>query len=125
MRISDWSSDVCSSDLPPACDGPRLHLPVLHAASDGDAQRNLASPCRFAAPAGGPHGRAGGAGMNHGFYIASSYGISALVIAFLLAWVSPAGRARQREIAGLQTAGLRRRSPAPRGSVGEEGNAPT
>src|SRR3546814_1902653 len=119
MRISDWSSDVCSSDLPPACDGPRLHLPVLHAASVGDAQRNRASPCRFAAPAGGPHGRAGGAGMNHGFYIAASYGISALVIAFLLGWVWLDGRARQRELADLEAAGIRRRSTATGGSVEE------
>src|SRR3546814_1849668 len=26
MRISDWSSDVCSSDLPIRSDGPQSHL---------------------------------------------------------------------------------------------------
>src|SRR3546814_8867829 len=33
MRISDWSSDVCSSDLPPSGDAraaPRLHIELRH-----------------------------------------------------------------------------------------------
>src|SRR3546814_16291406 len=28
MRISDWSSDVCSSDLNPIADGQTLRLPI-------------------------------------------------------------------------------------------------
>src|SRR3546814_16530885 len=36
MRISDWSSDVCSSDLLPALDDEVLHFAIL---DDVDAQR--------------------------------------------------------------------------------------
>src|SRR3546814_6660035 len=50
MRISDWSSDVCSSDLemrlarpdqrPGECDGPRIALPrrALHRRAAGKTQ---------------------------------------------------------------------------------------
>src|SRR3546814_3969466 len=38
MRISDWSSDVCSSDLHRAAMGPRLPGGRDHA-DDGDARR--------------------------------------------------------------------------------------
>jgi len=48
--------------------------------------------------------------MGHGFYIALSYGISALIVAVLLGWVLLDGRARQRELAELEAAGVRRRS---------------
>src|SRR3546814_6968236 len=46
MRISDWSSDVCSSDLDPARDAGRFD-----SAAD-DPARNVAGG-RLAAPAGG------------------------------------------------------------------------
>src|SRR3546814_18008845 len=46
MRISDWSSDVCSSDLDPARDAGRFD-----SAAD-DPARNVAGR-RLAAPAGG------------------------------------------------------------------------
>src|SRR3546814_3222292 len=29
MRISDWSSDVCSSDLGTLCSGQSAHLPIM------------------------------------------------------------------------------------------------
>lgn len=48
--------------------------------------------------------------MSHGFYIALSYGISALIVAVLLGWVLLDGRARQRELAELEASGVRRRS---------------
>src|SRR3546814_13606448 len=32
MRISDWSSDVCSSDLPPGLDAGGVHVDEVHAA---------------------------------------------------------------------------------------------
>jgi len=50
--------------------------------------------------------------MSHGFYIAASYGVSALIIAFLFGWVWRDGRARSRELAELEAAGIRRRSTA-------------
>src|SRR3546814_1469363 len=54
MRISDWSSDVCSSDL-------RRHLPALHLgdAAEGVQDEDLD---RFAVAAGLDGGRAGVAG---------------------------------------------------------------
>src|SRR3546814_8308180 len=48
MRISDWSSDVCSSDLSPA--GPGCHRPVP-------------SPPCAAAPSAGLGGRGGRLGL--------------------------------------------------------------
>ena len=50
--------------------------------------------------------------MSHGFYIAASYGVSALIIALLFGWVWLDGRARSRELAELEAAGIRRRSTA-------------
>src|SRR3546814_20066918 len=44
MRISDWSSDVCSSDLPT----PGVHVPRGH----GHAGRSHARPIRAASPPG-------------------------------------------------------------------------
>src|SRR3546814_5289157 len=38
MRISDWSSDVCSSDLPNATSMPQLHTPP------GRSWRKLTAP---------------------------------------------------------------------------------
>jgi heme exporter protein CcmD len=48
--------------------------------------------------------------MSHGFYIAVSYGISALIVAVMLGWIWLDGRARQRELAELEASGIRRRS---------------
>jgi heme exporter protein D len=48
--------------------------------------------------------------MTHTFYIAMSYGIAGLVSLFLIAWVWLDGRARRRELAQLEAAGIRRRS---------------
>lgn len=57
--------------------------------------------------------------MSHGFYIAFSYGISALIVACLLGWVWIDGRARQRELAELEAAGIRRRSAGTGKGTGE------
>lgn len=46
----------------------------------------------------------------HAFYVASAYGISALVIAAVAIWVLADQRARKRELAELEAAGIRRRS---------------
>src|SRR3546814_383912 len=43
MRISDWSSDVCSSDLVGIVDQRR------HEEEDGEEHRHLDDPCRGAA----------------------------------------------------------------------------
>jgi heme exporter protein D len=48
--------------------------------------------------------------MSHTFYIAMSYGIAGLVSLCLIAWVWLDGRARRRELAQLEAAGIRRRS---------------
>src|SRR3546814_6001669 len=67
MRISDWSSDVCSSDLP-----YRGVRPVLHAAPARWAVAARLQARRLDDPAGAsaqPRGRAGGAerGLSNGF----------------------------------------------------------
>src|SRR3546814_3144343 len=75
MRISDWSSDVCSSDLRPAAVGDgdeRLHRNLLrrrlsrgHAASGADPYRErFTPPCRRHPL--GPPGRAGRRGGGRG-----------------------------------------------------------
>jgi heme exporter protein D len=46
----------------------------------------------------------------HALYVTAAYGVSALAIAGLIAWVLIDGRARRRELAELEAAGLRRRS---------------
>ena len=48
----------------------------------------------------------------HALYVAAAYGISALVIAAVVAWVLADQRARRRELAALEAAGIRRRSEA-------------
>src|SRR3546814_17705206 len=53
MRISDWSSDVCSSDLPGA---------GAAAAGDGERQAAVAPGPRLRASAGLGHRRSGDAG---------------------------------------------------------------
>jgi heme exporter protein D len=48
--------------------------------------------------------------LSHAFYIYSSYGISAIVLAAIIAWVYFDSRARKKELARLEAAGIRRRS---------------
>lgn len=46
----------------------------------------------------------------HAAYVAAAYGLSALVIAGLAIWLAADQRARKRELAALEAAGVRRRS---------------
>lgn len=46
----------------------------------------------------------------HGLYVTAAYGVSALAIAGLIAWILLDQRARRREMAELQASGARRRS---------------
>lgn len=48
--------------------------------------------------------------MNHPLYVAAAYGISALVVAGLIAWILIDQRLRKRELAELERRGVRRRS---------------
>lgn len=48
--------------------------------------------------------------MNHTLFVAAAYGISALVIAALLAWILIDQLLRRRELAELERRGIRRRS---------------
>ena len=46
----------------------------------------------------------------HALYVTAAYGISALVLAGLIGWIIFDQRARQREMAEIEAAGMRRRS---------------
>jgi heme exporter protein D len=46
----------------------------------------------------------------HVLYVTAAYGVSALAIAALIAWVLLDGWARRRELAELEASGVRRRS---------------
>ena len=48
----------------------------------------------------------------HDLYVAAAYGVSALVLAALVLWIAADQRARRRELAALEAAGIRRRSDA-------------
>ena len=50
--------------------------------------------------------------MTHAAYVIAAYGISALAIAGLAAWILLDQRARRRELADLERRGIRRRSAA-------------
>src|SRR3546814_20833647 len=70
MRISDWSSDVCSSDLGPPILGPRIVRPLPDAAVDHEMGDMDALRCQFARQALRQaaqrelaHGERGGAGV--------------------------------------------------------------
>jgi heme exporter protein D len=52
--------------------------------------------------------------MTHAFYVYSSYGFAALVTVALILWTWADGRARRRELAALEAAGIRRRSARPK-----------
>src|SRR3546814_5521780 len=57
MRISDWSSDVCSSDL------PRRRQSMIHALRHGARRAMLCSTALFVALAVSAPARAGGSSM--------------------------------------------------------------
>lgn len=46
----------------------------------------------------------------HALYVTAAYGITAIVLLGLIGWLLTDQRARQRELAELEAAGLRRRS---------------
>jgi heme exporter protein D len=46
----------------------------------------------------------------HALYVTAAYGITALAMAGLIGWVLLDQRARKRELAELEAAGIRRRS---------------
>lgn len=46
----------------------------------------------------------------HALYVTAAYGVSALAIAGLIAWVLADQRGRRRDMAELEASGLRRRS---------------
>lgn len=48
--------------------------------------------------------------MSHTYYIAMSYGVTALISLSLIAWVFFDGRGLKREMSRLEEAGIRRRS---------------
>ena len=48
--------------------------------------------------------------MNHAAYVAAAYAAAFLTVAGLILWVWLDGRARRRELAALEAAGIRRRS---------------
>lgn len=48
--------------------------------------------------------------MSHDFYIYASYGITFVLIGVAIVWTHLDGRARQRELDALESAGVRRRS---------------
>ncbi|MDO1583972.1 heme exporter protein CcmD [Rhizobium oryzicola] len=54
--------------------------------------------------------------MSHAFYVYSSYLVALAITAIAILWTWADGRARQRELAELEAAGVRRRSAAPRTS---------
>lgn len=48
--------------------------------------------------------------MNHEAFVYSSYGITAFGVVVMVLWVILDGRARRRELAGLEASGVKRRS---------------
>jgi heme exporter protein D len=48
--------------------------------------------------------------MDHPYFVAAAYGISAVVIAGLILWAVLDGRARRRDTVELEATGVRRRS---------------
>lgn len=49
----------------------------------------------------------------HALYVTAAYGITVIVLAGLVGWLLADQRARRRELAELEAAGLRRRSDRP------------
>lgn len=52
--------------------------------------------------------------MTHTLYVAAAYGISAVVLLGLGIWLAVDSAARRRELADLESRGIRRRSERPR-----------
>ena len=52
----------------------------------------------------------------HDLYVAAAYGITVIVLAGLVGWIVLDQRARRRELAELEAAGIRRRSDRTRKS---------
>jgi heme exporter protein D len=48
--------------------------------------------------------------MDHPYFVAAAYGISAVVLAGMIAWILLDYRRRRRDIADLEESGIRRRS---------------
>ncbi|NNG74018.1 heme exporter protein CcmD [Rhizobium laguerreae] len=57
--------------------------------------------------------------MTHAFYVYASYGFAALVTIVVTVWTWADGRARRRELAALEAAGIRRRSARAKVGVGD------
>ena len=55
----------------------------------------------------------------HALYVTAAYGITAIVLAGLIGWILLDQRARKREIAELEAAGVRRRSDKTSKGVGK------
>jgi heme exporter protein D len=55
-------------------------------------------------------GREAGCMSAHALYVTAAYGITAIVLAGLIGWILLDQRARKRELAELEAAGVRRRS---------------
>lgn len=53
-------------------------------------------------------------GGSYAFYVYGSYGFAALVTIAVTLWIWSDGRARQKELAALEAAGIRRRSARPK-----------
>lgn len=51
--------------------------------------------------------------MDHPYFVAAAYGISAIVITGLILWIVLDGWNRRRDIAELESRGVRRRSSQP------------
>ena len=49
----------------------------------------------------------------HALYVTAAYAITAIVLAGLIGWILLDQRARRRELAALEAAGVRRRSDKP------------
>jgi len=48
--------------------------------------------------------------MTHAGFIASAYGVTAIVLVLLVVWVVADGRLQRRRLAALEARGVRRRS---------------
>src|SRR3546814_6733943 len=93
MRISDWSSDVCSSDLPqPRRPEPRSHAGAAaagagkrlsHHSAEGERPMSLGTPPPATAPRGGNH-RLALAGLLVG--IAALAALAAAGLGYRLGW---------------------------------------
>jgi heme exporter protein D len=59
----------------------------------------------------------------HALYVTAAYGITGVVLAGLIGWVLLDQRARKRELAELEAAGIRRRSDKAKVSQSKAGNS--